>query len=62
MDEQFFGTQPGIPPYEEQPGDVDLAKTERIGADLRVGADHRVSPELIDDQIADQRCATSGPT
>ena len=31
MDEQFFGAQPGIPPYEEQPGDVDLAKTEKIG-------------------------------
>src|SRR5947209_8179346 len=22
MDAQFFGTQPGIPPYEERPGDV----------------------------------------
>ena len=22
MDEQFFGAQPGIPPYEEMPGDV----------------------------------------
>lgn len=31
MDNQFFGTQPGIPPYEEMPGDVDLAKTEKIG-------------------------------
>jgi len=32
MDEQFFGAQPGIPPYEEAPGDVRPDLTERIGA------------------------------
>ena len=32
MDEQFFGAQPGIPPYEEQAGDVRPDLTERIGA------------------------------
>ena len=32
MDEQFFGTQPGIPPYEEMTGDVRPDKTEKIGA------------------------------
>ncbi len=32
MDEQFFGAQPGIPPYEEQPGDVRPDLTEQIGA------------------------------
>ena len=32
MDEQFFGAQPGIPPYEEMPGDVRPDKTEMIGA------------------------------
>ena len=32
MDEQFFGTQPGIPPYEEMAGDVRPDKTEKIGA------------------------------
>lgn len=32
MDEQFFGAQPGIPPYEEMPGDVRLDLTEKIGA------------------------------
>lgn len=32
MDEQFFGAQPGIPPYEEQPGDVRPDLSERIGA------------------------------
>ena len=32
MDEQFFGAQPGIPPYEEMPGDVRPDLTEQIGA------------------------------
>ncbi len=32
MDEQFFGTQPGIPPYVEMPGDVRPDMTEKIGA------------------------------
>ena len=32
MDEQFFGAQPGIPPYEEMPGDQRPDLTEKIGA------------------------------
>ena len=32
MDAQFFGTQPGIPPYEQMPGDVRPDMTEKIGA------------------------------
>jgi rifampicin phosphotransferase len=32
MDEQFFGAQPGIPPYEEVPGDVRPDLSEKIGA------------------------------
>src|SRR3954454_5852950 len=32
MDEQFFGAQPGIPPYEEMAGDVRPDATEKIGA------------------------------
>ena len=31
MDEQFFGALPGVPTYEEQPGDEDLEKTAAIG-------------------------------
>ncbi len=34
MDEQFFGAMPGIPPYEERPGDVRPDLTEKIGATL----------------------------
>jgi pyruvate,water dikinase len=32
MDETFFGVMPGIPPYEEQPGDVRPDLSEKIGA------------------------------
>ena len=32
MDAQFFGAQPGIPPYVEAPGDVRTDLTEKIGA------------------------------
>ncbi len=32
MDEQFFGAQPGIPPYEEMDGDVRPDLAEKIGA------------------------------
>jgi len=32
MDEQFFGAQPGIPPYEAMDGDVRPDLTEKIGA------------------------------
>ncbi len=32
MDEQFFGAQPGIPPYEAAPGDQRPDLTEKIGA------------------------------
>jgi len=31
MDEQFFGAQPGIPPYEEMPGDINPEATKKIG-------------------------------
>ncbi len=32
MDEQFFGAQPGIPPYEQMEGDVRPELSEKIGA------------------------------
>ena len=37
MDEQFFGAQPGIPPYEEMAGDVRPDLTEKIGATFALG-------------------------
>ena len=61
MDEQFFGTQPGIPPYEEQPGDVDLNKTERIGQTFGWALTTEDLPELIDDQIMTKRLRDERP-
>ncbi|MDP2291687.1 MAG: PEP-utilizing enzyme [Actinomycetota bacterium] len=54
MDEQFFGAQPGIPPYEEMPGDVRPDLTERIGETFgMVFAQQSVGDltELTDDKL-----------
>ena len=40
MDEQFFGALPGVPTYEEQPGDEDLEKTAAIGAVFQLSLIH----------------------
>ena len=61
MDEQFFGNQPGIPPYEEQPGDVDLNKTEKIGQTFGWALTAEDLPELIDDQILTRRLSDDRP-
>ena len=61
MDEQFFGNQPGIPPYEEQPGDVDLNKTEKIGQTFGWALTTEDLPELIDDQIMTRRLRDERP-
>lgn len=54
MDEQFFGAQPGIPPYEEMPGDVQPAMTEKIGVTFAwVFGQHCLDDltELTDDRV-----------
>ncbi len=61
MDEQFFGAQPGIPAYVEQPGDVDLNKTERIGQTFGWVLTTEDLPELIDDQIATRKLRDERP-
>ena len=64
MDEQFFGAQPGIPPYEEQPGDVRPDLTERIGATFGWALSvERLSDltELIDDLRATKRLRAERP-
>src|SRR3954469_9058154 len=53
MDEQFFGAQPGIPPYEEAPGDVRPDLSEKIGATFGwVFSQHSLDDltELTDDR------------
>ncbi|MEZ5281717.1 MAG: PEP-utilizing enzyme [Acidimicrobiales bacterium] len=49
IDDQFFGLQPGIPPYEEQPGDQDPDKTARIGETFAWA----FSIEQLDDALED---------
>ena len=49
MDEQFFGAQPGIPPYEEQPGDQRPELSEKIGAWMGYVLTAQDLPELRDD-------------
>jgi pyruvate,water dikinase len=54
MDEQFFGAQPGIPPYEEAPGDVRLDLSEKIGATFAwVFGQHSLDDltELTEDRV-----------
>ena len=65
MDEQFFGAQPGIPPYQEEPGDVrpDLTRAHRCH--LRLGAVRRAAlrPDRAGRRHAGRRsgCATERP-
>jgi rifampicin phosphotransferase len=41
MDAQFFGTQPGVPPFVEQPGDERADLTERIGGTFMAAMSHQ---------------------
>ena len=64
MDEQFFGAQPGIPPYEEVDGDVRPDLSEKIGATFGwVFAQQSLSDltELTDGPSAHQGTAREPP-
>ncbi|MEY2582606.1 MAG: rifampicin phosphotransferase [Ilumatobacteraceae bacterium] len=64
MDEQFFGAQPGIPPYEEQPGDVRPDMTEKIGTTFMwVFGQHSLDDltELTDDRAETKALRVSRP-
>ena len=50
IDQQFYGAQPGIPPYEEQPGDIRPDLTEKIGATFGWALGVTELPDLVDDQ------------
>lgn len=50
IDEQFFGAQPGIPPYEEQAGDIRPDLTDKIGATFAWALGVTDLPDLLDDQ------------
>ena len=64
MDEQFFGAQPGIPPYEEMDGDVRPDLSEKIGATFGwVFAQQSLSDltELTDDKALTKALRTNRP-
>ena len=64
IDEQFFGAQPGIPPYQEEPGDVRPDLSERIGATFGWALSvERLSDltELVDDMRATKRLRDRAP-
>ncbi len=61
MDEQFFGTMPGIPPYEEQAGDIRPDLTEKIGATFGWALTVTELPELADDQRVTKDLAAARP-
>ena len=56
MDAQFFGAQPGIPPYEEMEGDVRPDLTERIGATFQWVFSQTSLTDLVD--LTDDRQLT----
>ena len=64
MDAQFFGAQPGIPPYEEMKGDVRPDLTERIGATFQwVFSQTRLTDlvDLTDDRQLTKRLRSDRP-
>ncbi len=48
IDEQFFGAQPGIPDYEEQPGDVRPDLSVEAGGDDRLGRSPQSNVDDLD--------------
>jgi rifampicin phosphotransferase len=61
MDAQFFGTQPGIPPYEERPGDQRPDLTEKIGQTFAWALGVSELPELLDDQRVTKQLRADRP-
>ena len=57
---EFFGAQPGIPEYEEMPGDVRPDLTEQIGETLRWVFAQTSLDDLT--ELTDDRDQTIAPT
>jgi rifampicin phosphotransferase len=56
MDEQFLGAQPGIPSYEESPGDVRPDMTDKVGATFAWVFDQQRLEDLT--ELTDDRAET----
>lgn len=50
IDQTFFGAQPGVPPYQPQPTDVDEARTAAVQQTLGWILSTRSLPELAEDE------------
>lgn len=61
MDEQFFGAQPGIPPYVEAPGDARPDLADKIAAWMGYVLMAQGLPELLDDRNATKRLRDERP-
>jgi rifampicin phosphotransferase len=61
MDEQFFGAQPGIPPYAEQPGDVRPDLSEKVGGWLMGILTATDEPGLKNDQAVTKKMRATRP-
>jgi pyruvate,water dikinase len=56
MDEQFFGAMPGVPPYQQRPGDEDVEKTQKIGETFQWALSHTKLEDL--EELTESRIAT----
>ncbi|MDQ3146957.1 MAG: PEP-utilizing enzyme [Actinomycetota bacterium] len=61
IDFSFFGTQPGVPPYQAREGDESPEHAQRAGATLQWVMTTDSLPELLDDQQAMERLRAERP-
>jgi phosphohistidine swiveling domain-containing protein len=61
VDFQYFGTMPGIPPYDERPEDVDLERSAALAAWVGELLSADDLAELRDDQVEVERVVASRP-
>jgi pyruvate,water dikinase len=61
MDEQLFGALPGIPPYQEEPGDIRPDLSEKLGATFGWVLTAPEMPELLESQAATKALRADRP-
>ena len=61
MDEQFFGAQPGLRPYSEEPGDVRPDLSEKVGGWLGFVLTAADTPDLLVDRQSTEKLRDARP-
>jgi len=61
IDDQFFGAQPGIPPYVEREGDQDESKTQKIGETFQWVFGVQDLDDVLADKAEMERLRTDRP-